>query len=130
MVSCTSRRVCGAMVVSRSCVGFISPRPLKRVTTGLVREFSVGDALAAPARARASSSAYMHFLAGIDAKQRRHAHVHVPCGHQRAVVAQEQRAQQRRDVLPVAVGVREDADLVIAQAGQIGRGRVDADARC
>lgn len=31
-VSCTRRRVSGWMVDSRSCCGFISPRPLKRVT--------------------------------------------------------------------------------------------------
>ena len=42
-------------------------------------------------------------------------------------MAQEQRAQQRRDVLPVAVRIRQDADLVIAQARQIGGGRLDAD---
>ena len=38
-----------------------------------------------------------------------------PLRHQRPEVPQEQRAQQRRDVLPVGVRVREDADLVIAQ---------------
>ena len=36
-MSCTSRRVSGAIVVSRSCSGFISPRPLKRVTVRLAR---------------------------------------------------------------------------------------------
>src|SRR6185312_14491384 len=32
IVNCTSRRVSGSMVDSRNCAGFISPRPLKRVT--------------------------------------------------------------------------------------------------
>jgi diguanylate cyclase (GGDEF)-like protein len=39
-VSCTRRRVAGSMVVSRSCSGFISPRPLKRVTLTLPFFFS------------------------------------------------------------------------------------------
>src|SRR3989344_7954750 len=39
--SCTSRRVFGSMVVSRNCSGFISPRPLKRVTVGLARGLSL-----------------------------------------------------------------------------------------
>src|SRR5205814_1625146 len=40
---------------------------------------------------------------------------------------QEQRAEQRRDVLPVGVGVREDADLVVAQLGEVRRARLDAE---
>src|SRR6185437_8339783 len=40
IVSWTRRRVRGSIVVSRSWAGFISPRPLNRVTVGLVREFS------------------------------------------------------------------------------------------
>ena len=47
--------------------------------------------------------------------------------HQRTEVPQEQRAQQRRDVLPVRVGVREDADLVIAQAVELVRAGIDAE---
>ena len=60
-----------------------------------------------------------HLLAGIDAIQRRHRHVDVAVAHQRAEMAQEQRAQQRRDVLAVGIRVREDADLVIAQLAQV-----------
>src|SRR5690606_18118478 len=56
-VSCTRRRVSGAMVVSRSCSGFISPRPLKRVTTGLARGFSARMRSRMPLRS-ASSRAY------------------------------------------------------------------------
>ena len=123
MVICTRRRVCGAIVVSRSCIGLISPRPLKRVTTGLARGFSRGDALQRLFALRLVERVD-HLLAGIDAEQRRHAHVHVAGEHQRPVVPQEQRAQQRRDVLAVAVGVGQDADLVVAQAAT-GRPRPD-----
>ena len=66
----------GSMVVSRSCAGFISPRPLKRVTTGLARLFS--------AASRASEGIALgvvervdHLLAGIDAVQRRHGDEHM-----------------------------------------------------
>src|SRR6202034_2289521 len=57
MVSCTRRRVRGSIVVSRSCGGFISPRPLKRVTTGLVRARSSVRRLSVASRSW-SSSAY------------------------------------------------------------------------
>ena len=66
-------------------------------------------------------------LAGVDPKQRRHADIDVSGEHQRAVMPQEQRAQQGRDVLPVAVGVGKDADLVVAQVRQVARGGIDAD---
>jgi hypothetical protein len=68
-----------------------------------------------------------HFLADIDAKQRRHADVHMSGHHQRPVVTQKQGAQERRDMLPVAVRIRQDADLVITQTRQIGGGGLDAD---
>ena len=106
--------------------GFISPRPLKRVTTGLARAFSAAMrfehcvALGLVERVE-------HLLAGVDAIQRRHRDVDVAGRHQRPEVPQEQRAQQRRDVLPVGVRVREDADLVIAQADRSRRAGIDAD---
>jgi hypothetical protein len=65
-----------------------------------------------------------HLLAGVDAEQRRHRDEHVALRDQRAEVPQEQRAQQGRDVLPVGVGVGEDADLVVAQPGDV-RSRPD-----
>jgi len=42
-------------------------------------------------------------------------------------VAQEQRAQQRRDVQPVRICVRENADLVIAQPVELVGARIDAE---
>jgi hypothetical protein len=39
----------------------------------------------------------------------------------------EQRAEQRRDVLAVGIGIGKDADLVIAQSGQITAARLGAD---
>jgi hypothetical protein len=45
----------------------------------------------------------------------------------RAEVAQEQRAEQRGDVQAVGVGVGEDADLAVAQPGQIVVAGVHAD---
>ena len=55
-VSCTSRRVLGSMVVSRSCGGFISPSPLKRVTCGLPRRFSATSRSRMPSRSASSSA--------------------------------------------------------------------------
>ena len=91
IVSCTRRRVRGSIVVSRSCVGFISPKPLKRVTVGLVRGVFLFDALqqlvALPVIERVK-----HLLAGVDAIQRRHGYVDVAVGYQRPEMPQEQRA--------------------------------------
>ena len=53
-VSCTRRRVFGSMVVSRSCGGFISPRPLNRVTCGLPRRFSAISRSRMPSRSASS----------------------------------------------------------------------------
>src|SRR5262249_7601268 len=55
-VSCTRRRVRGSIVVSRSCVGFISPRPLKRVTVGLVRGLSFSMRFNSVSRSPSSSA--------------------------------------------------------------------------
>ena len=49
-----------------------------------------------------------------------------PGRHQRPEVAHEQGADQGGDVQAVGVGVRQDADLVVAQAGQVVGGGVDA----
>ena len=57
-------------------------------------------------------------LADVDAKQRRHCHVDVTRRNQLGKVADEQRADQRRDVQPVGVRIGQDADLVVAQAGR------------
>jgi len=93
------------MVVSRSCSGFISPgletrhhRPGTRVLGADALE----DAVALRIVERV-----LDVLAVIDAVQRRHRHEHVARVHQRPEVAQEQRAQQRRDVQAVGVGVGE-----------------------
>ena len=69
----------------------------------------------------------VHLFAGIDPVERRHGHVDVSVGHQRTEVTQEQRAQQRRDVLPIRVGIREDTDLVVAQLTQVVRARIDTE---
>ncbi len=106
------------MVVSRSCVGLISPSPLKRVTDDLAADVLRVDAIE-DAGALGVVERVEDLLAHVDAIQRRHRDVHVPGQHQRPEVPQEQRAQQRRDVLTVGVGVREDADLVIAQAVEV-----------
>ncbi len=47
--------------------------------------------------------------------------------HQRAEMLDEQGAQQGGDMQAVGVGVGEDADLAVAQLGQIGGARIDAD---
>ena len=69
----------------------------------------------------------MHFLAQVDAVQRRHGDEDAPGIHQRREVTHEQRAQQRGDVQTIGVGIRQDADLVIAQLGEVVRARVQAD---
>jgi len=72
------------MVVSRNCKGLISPKPLKRVTTGLVRGDS--EAMRFKVFSRSASSRgrpVEHFLAGIDAKQGWHADIDVAGAHQR-----------------------------------------------
>ena len=125
-MSCTRRRVSGAIVVSRSCSGFISPRPLKRVTIGFARGFSASMRSSTPLRSRVVERV-VDLLADVDAVERRHRDVDVAREHQRPEVAQEQRAEQRRDVQAVGVGVGEDADLVVAQARDVGRARVDAE---
>ena len=68
-----------------------------------------------------------HLLADIDAVQRRHGDVDMAGVDQTAEVAQEQRAQQRRDMRAVGVGVGEDADLAVTQPLKIIRAGVDAD---
>ncbi len=60
-------------------------------------------------------------LAVVDAVERRHRDVDVARGHQRPEVPQEQRAEQRRDVQAVRIGVGEDADLVVAQVRDVVR---------
>ena len=42
---------------------------------------------------------------------------------------QEQRAEQRRDVRAIRVGIGEYADLVVAQPREVRRARIDADGR-
>jgi hypothetical protein len=69
----------------------------------------------------------IHLLAHIDAVQRRHRDINVPGEHQRPEVSQEQRAQQRRNVQAVGVRVRENADLVVAQALELVGARIDAE---
>ena len=55
-VSCTSRRVSGAIVVSRSCTGFISPRPLNRVMLTLPLMRSASMRSSTPWRSASSSA--------------------------------------------------------------------------
>jgi hypothetical protein len=126
--SCTRRRVSGLMVVSRSCRGFISPRPLKRCTLTLPFFFSASMRSRMPCfsprpgRRRPPCPRRCDTAA---AWRRRRAG-----GHQRPEVAHEQGADQRRDVQAVGVGIGEDADLAVAQARQIvepGRRRGDGD---
>ncbi len=69
----------------------------------------------------------MHLLADVDAEQRRHRDAHVARFDERLEVLQEQRAQQRRDVLAVGIRVREDADLVVAQPVEVRRAGIDAE---
>ena len=68
-----------------------------------------------------------HILADVDAEQRRHRDEDVAVIARAREVAQEQRAQQRRDVRAVGIGVGEDADLAVAQARQIVRAGIDAE---
>ena len=105
-----------------AAAGFISPRPLKRVTTGLHARLLGREARRVRRRAPARR-ARRDLLAGVDAEQRRHGHVDVAGRHQRPEMPQEQRAQQRGDVQAVGVGVGEDADLVVAQAREVRRCR-------
>ena len=56
----------------------------------------------------------------IDAKQRWAGDVDVPGIDQLGEVAEEQGEQQHLDVGPVHVGIAQDADFAVAQAGQIG----------
>src|SRR5690606_7483831 len=55
-VSCTSRRVSGSIVVSRSCSGLISPSPLKRVTLTFPRTPSAARRSMMPLRSASSSA--------------------------------------------------------------------------
>ena len=58
----------------------------------------------------------VRLLADVDAVQRRLGDVDVPLADQLGHVAEEERQQQRRDVMAVGVGVHEQDDLAVAQA--------------
>ena len=63
-------------------------------------------------------------FADIDAIQRRHGDKNVTGGDQRPKMAHKQCTYQRGNVQSVRICVGQDADLVIAQAGQVVGGRV------
>ncbi len=67
----------------------------------------------------------------VDAEQRRARDADVPVREQRRKVFEEQSEQQHLDVRAVDVGIGQDADLAVAQTGQVGRVaravRIDAD---
>jgi hypothetical protein len=64
------------MVVSRSCSGLISPRPLKRMTVGLRPHASRPQTVENPLPLGLVERV-VHVLAGVDAEQRRHGHMDV-----------------------------------------------------
>ena len=64
------------MVDSRNCMGFISPRPLKRCTLTVPLIFSAAMRSSRPDFSE-SSQGVEHFLAHVDTVQRRHGYVHV-----------------------------------------------------
>ena len=66
-------------------------------------------------RLSASSSAQWRLLADVDAVERRQREVHVAAADQLRQVPVEEREQQRRDVVAVAVGVHQEQDLAVAQ---------------
>ena len=70
----------------------------------------------------------VHLLADIDTVKRRHGHEHMAGHHHGPEVAQEQRAQQRGNMLAVRVGVREDTHLVVAQVLEVRLGHAGVDA--
>ena len=67
----------------------------------------------------ASSRAQMRLLADVDAVKRRLGDVDVALADQLRHVAEEERQQQRGDVVAVGVGVHEQNDFAVAQAGDV-----------
>ena len=66
----------------------------------------------------------MHLFPQINPVQRRHGNEDMPGIDKGGEVFDEQRAEQRGDMQTVGVGIREDADLVIAQLFEVGAARV------
>ena len=106
----------GFSVVSHSTFGIISPRPLKRVISGLLRplpcSFSIRSLCAVVQRP-------VGFLADVDAIERRLREEDAALRDQAGHVAVDERQQQRRDVMAVGVGVGEDDDLAVAQPRRV-----------
>ena len=124
------RRVSGLSVVSHSCSGLISPRPLKRLTVQLPSFTpSSGELLLdrrellLVERVELARRLALALRGHVDAEQRRLRHVHVAALDQPREVAEEQRQQQHLDVRAVDVRVGEDDELPVAQAGQVDRRR-------
>src|SRR3546814_1821648 len=63
----------------------------------------------------------------VDAKQRRHRDADVSRCNQWPEMLEEQRAQQRRDMQTVGVGISEYTDFAVTQTADIGAARIDAD---
>ena len=113
-VSCTSRRVSrrhrGLAQLQRVHLAEALEARHRRLRARVLGADALEDAVALGVVERV-----LDVLAVVDAVERRHRDVDVTREHQRAEVPQEQRAEQRRDVQAVGVGVRQDADLVVAQ---------------
>src|SRR3546814_2292095 len=60
-----------------------------------------------------------HLLADVDAEQRRHRHEDVAGRDQRREMLEEQRREQCGDVQAVGIGIGQDHDLAVAQAGHV-----------
>ena len=107
-----SVRAPGFMVVSFSCAGIISPRPLKR-------EIST---LPLPLNTVFSSSSRWLLVARIiglaalaEAVERRHGEKQMAVRNQLRHLAIEEREQQRGDVRAIHIGVGHDDDALVAQ---------------
>jgi hypothetical protein len=111
-----SVRLAGAMVVSLSWAGIISPRPLKRDTSTLPR----------PENSAAQQLVLVGVVAGIgrlcplrQPVERRHGEIEVAGFDQLRHLAEEEGDEQRGDMGAVDVGVGHDDDLVVAQAASL-----------
>ncbi|MGC4082644.1 MAG: hypothetical protein QM736_11165 [Vicinamibacterales bacterium] len=114
MISTRSRRrVRGFSVVSHSTFGIISPRPLKRVISGVARLPFLPCILSMCVLLRVVERP-VGLLADVDAVERRLREIDLARGHELRQVAIDEREQQRRDVVAVGVGIREDDDLPVA----------------
>jgi hypothetical protein len=100
------------MVVSLSCAGSISPRPLKRLISTLPRPVNSVSRQLNPVRVVAG----IERLAALgELVERRDGEIEVPLADQFGHLLVEEGDQQRRDMRAVDIGIGHDDDAIVAQ---------------